>query len=140
MRPRRRRAAAPRQPFLAALPAQPRIDELIELAAVFAASLEATALRVVNLATVPMALVVLEPAWKPAEQRELARRTTQPALAGLEGEAPPRKLRVRWAYGTRMATIPKHKSVEDASPLADVVETETGSLTGSRRREAMASL
>jgi Zn-dependent peptidase ImmA (M78 family) len=113
----------PRQPFLAALPAQPRIDDVIELAAVFAASLEATAIRMVNLATIPMALVLLEPAWKPAEQRELARRATQPALAGLESESPPKKLRVRWAYGPRMATIPKHKSVDDASPLANVMET-----------------
>jgi hypothetical protein len=92
-------------------------------ARVFEASLEATAIRMVSLASVPMALVVLEPAWKPAEQRELARRATQPALAGLESEPPPKKLRVRWAYGPRMATIPKHKSVDDASPLATVLET-----------------
>jgi len=48
---------------------------------------------------------------------------TQPTLAGLEGEAPPRKLRVRWAYGPQTSTIPKHKSVDDASPLADVLQT-----------------
>ena len=113
----------PREPFLAALPARPSFDDVIELAATFAASLEATAIRVVSVATVPMALVVLEPAWKPAEQRELARRATQPALAGLEGGPPPKKLRVRWAYGPRMTTIPKHKSVDDASPLANVLET-----------------
>jgi Zn-dependent peptidase ImmA (M78 family) len=113
----------PRQPFLTSLPARPSFDDVIELAAGFAASLEATAIRMVTLASVPMALVVLEPAWKPAEQRELARRTTQPALAGLESEPPPKKLRVRWAYGPRMATIPKHKSVDDASPLATVLET-----------------
>jgi hypothetical protein len=93
------------------------------VAARFNASLEATAIRMVNLAAVPMALVVLEPAWKPAEQRELARRANQPALAGLESEPPPKKLRVRWAYGPRMSTIPRHKSVEDASPLAKIVET-----------------
>jgi Zn-dependent peptidase ImmA (M78 family) len=113
----------PREPFLAALPARPRINDVIELAAVFEASLEATALRMVNLAAVPMALIVLEPAWKPAEQRELARWATHPALAGLEGEAPSKKLRVRWAYGPKVATIPKHKSVDDASPLANVLET-----------------
>jgi Zn-dependent peptidase ImmA (M78 family) len=113
----------PREPFLAVLPAQPRIDDVINLAATFTASLEATAIRAVNLAGVPMALVVLEPAWKPAEQRELARRATQPALAGLDGGPPPKKLRVRWAYGPKMATIPKHKSVDDASPLAAVLET-----------------
>jgi Zn-dependent peptidase ImmA (M78 family) len=113
----------PRQSFLAALPAQPSFDDVIELAVVFKASLEATAIRMVSLASVPMALVVLEPAWKPAEQRELARRATQPALAGLESEPPPKKLRVWWAYGPRMATIPKHKSVDDASPLATVLET-----------------
>jgi Zn-dependent peptidase ImmA (M78 family) len=113
----------PRQPFLAALPAQPCLDDVIELAGVFDASLEATAIRMVRLASVPMALVVLEPAWKPAEQRELARRATQPALAGLEGEPPPKKLRVRWAYGPKIPIIPKHKSVDDASPLATVPET-----------------
>jgi Zn-dependent peptidase ImmA (M78 family) len=113
----------PRQPFLATLPAQPHIDDVIDLAATFAASLEATALRIVNLANVPMALVVLEPTWKPVEQRELARRATQPALAGLASKPPPKKLRVRWAYGPKMATIPKHKSVDDTSPLANVVET-----------------
>jgi Zn-dependent peptidase ImmA (M78 family) len=113
----------PRKPFLAVLPAQPDIDDVIELADVFDASLEATAIRIVNLATVPMALVVLEPAWKPAEQRELARRAIQPALAGLESETPPKKLRVRWAYGPRIATIPKHKSVDDTSSLANVLQT-----------------
>jgi len=113
----------PRQPFLAALPARPSFDDVIQLAAVFAASLEATAIRMVSLATVPMALVVLEPAWKPAEQRELARRATQPALAGLESGPPPKKLRVRWAYGPGMAAIPKHKSVDDLSPLAEVLKS-----------------
>jgi Zn-dependent peptidase ImmA (M78 family) len=113
----------PRQPFLAALPAQPSIDDVIDLATTFTASLEATALRIVNLVTVPMALVVLEPAWKPAEQRELVRRATQPALVGLERRPPPKKLRVRWAYGPKMATIPKHKSVDDASLLATVLDT-----------------
>jgi hypothetical protein len=70
-----------------------------------------------------MTLVVLEPAWKPIEQRELARRATQPALAGLEGEPPPKRLRMRWAHGPKMTTIPKHKSVDDLSPLAGVLET-----------------
>jgi Zn-dependent peptidase ImmA (M78 family) len=96
----------PRQLFLATLPAQPYIDDVLDLAATFTASLEATALRIVNLATVPMALVVLEPAWKPAEQRELVRWATQPALASLASKPPPKKLRVRWAYGPKMATIP----------------------------------
>jgi Zn-dependent peptidase ImmA (M78 family) len=113
----------PRKLFLAALPPQPCLDDVIELAAVFEASLEATAIRLVSLAAAPTALVVLEPAWKPVEQRELARRATQPALAGLEGELPPKRLRVRWAYGPKMTTIPKHKSVDDASPLATVLET-----------------
>jgi hypothetical protein len=120
----------PREPFLAALPAQPGIDDVITLAATFFASLEATAIRLVNLANVPMALVVLEPAWKPAEQRELARLATQPALAGLESGLPPKKLRVRWAYGPRMATIPKHKSVDGASLLATVLETGSVDYSG----------
>jgi Zn-dependent peptidase ImmA (M78 family) len=113
----------PRRPFLPALPPQPCLDDVIELAALFDASLEATAIRVVNLTAAPMALVVLEPAWKPAEQRELARRATQPALAGLEGKLPPKRLRVRWAYGPTMTTIPKHKSIDDTTPLAAVLET-----------------
>jgi Zn-dependent peptidase ImmA (M78 family) len=113
----------PRKPFLAALPAQPQIEDVIELAEAFDASLEATAIRMVNLAASPMAVVVLQPAWKPAEQRDIARRPIQPTLAGLEGEVPPRKLRVRWAYGPRISTIPKHKSVDDASPLANVLQT-----------------
>jgi IrrE N-terminal-like domain len=113
----------PRRPFLAALPPQPCLDDVIELAAVFDASLEATAIRMVNLTAAAMALVVLEPAWKPAEQRELARRATQPALAGLEGQLPPKRLRVRWAYGPKLTTIPKHKSIDDTTPLATVLET-----------------
>jgi Zn-dependent peptidase ImmA (M78 family) len=113
----------PRKPFLAALPADPDLDDVIVLAEMFEASLEATAIRIVNLTAAPMALVVLEPAWKPAEQQELAWRATQPALAGLESEPPPKKLRVRWAYGPQMATIPRHKSVDDASPLANVLQT-----------------
>jgi Zn-dependent peptidase ImmA (M78 family) len=113
----------PHKPFLAALPAEPDLDDVIELAEMFDASLEATAIRTVNLTAAPMALIVLEPAWKPAEQQELAWRATQPTLAGLESEPPPKKLRVRWAYGPQMPTIPKHKSVDDASPLANLLQT-----------------
>lgn len=120
----------PRQSFLAALPGEPQIDDVIELADLFEASLEATAIRMVNLASLPMAVVVLEPAWKPAEQRELIRRAAQPSFAGLEPEQLPKKLRVRWAYGPRMVTVPKHKSVSEATPLANVLETGSAEYQG----------
>jgi Zn-dependent peptidase ImmA (M78 family) len=120
----------PRQSFLAALPVEPQIDDIIELAALFDASLEATAIRMVNLAPIRLAVVVLESAWKPAEERELIRRADQPSLAGLEPAPPSKKLRVRWAYGPRMTTIPKHKSVSEATPLAKVLETGSADYRG----------
>ncbi len=107
--------------FRAACPDAPTMDDVLDLASTFEASAEATAIRVVTLAAVPMAMVVLEPRLKPAELKVAARRRSQPTFPGMDdGVDPQPKLRVQRSYGRGLRFIPKHKSVDDLSPLADV--------------------
>jgi Zn-dependent peptidase ImmA (M78 family) len=112
----------PRVAFMNACPDLPDMDDVLELARLFNASAEATALRVVTLSTIPSAMVVLEPRLKPAEIRQMARRQSQPTLPGLpaEDEIVPR-LRVQKSLGHKLPFIPKHKSISDSTPFADVL-------------------
>jgi Zn-dependent peptidase ImmA (M78 family) len=111
----------PRDAFMSACPARPDMDDVLDLAEWFNASAEATALRVVTLSTVPAAMTVLEPKLKPVEIRQMARRQSQPTLPGLAAEVPivPR-LRVQKSLGHELPFIPKHKSIDDSTPLGDV--------------------
>jgi hypothetical protein len=120
----------PRERFVATCPPRPTMDDVLRLAATFEASAEATALRAVTLAPVPAAMVVLEPSLKPAELRTLAR-YGQPALPGMaEGFAPMPRLRVQKSMGKSVPFIAKHKSVDDASPLAAVLSGENVDYVG----------
>lgn len=121
----------PRDAFTSACPTCPDMDDVLELAALFDASAEATALRVVTLSTVPTAMIVLEPKLKPVEIRQMARRESQPTLPGLPEEAPiaPR-LRVQKSLGRELPFIPKHKSIDDSAPLADVLTEDSVDYVG----------
>jgi Zn-dependent peptidase ImmA (M78 family) len=121
----------PREPFLRICPPVPTMDQILELAEVFRASAEATAYRAAALSSVPMAVAVLEPALKPAELRRLAKRQVQPALPGMEEPAPsvPR-LRVQSSYGKGGLFIPKHKSIDESTPLGEVLTEETVDYVG----------
>jgi len=134
----------PRDAFTDACPARPGMDDVLDLADRFDASAEATALRVVTLATVPAAMVVLEPQLKPVELKQLRRRQSQPTLPGLPAEdaiAP--RLRVQKRLGHQLPFIPKHKSIDDSTPLADILTDdrvdyvgETGLIAGRFRVSA----
>ena len=72
----------------------------------YQASIQATALRSVDLAATPAMLVVLEYGHKPAER-------------GLEARRPP-KLRVTWAHSAGRWPYPlRYKSVDEGSAIAN---------------------
>jgi Zn-dependent peptidase ImmA (M78 family) len=121
----------PRAAFIDACPPRPDMDDVLELAEVFDASAEATALRMVALATVPAAMIVLEPSLKPADLTHIARRQSQRTLPGLPHEDPiaPR-LRVQKSLGHELPFIPRYKSIDDSTPLADVLSDGTADYVG----------
>lgn len=115
----------PRAAFVQACPTRPDMDDVLGLAQLFEASAEATALRVVTLSPLPAAMVVLEPQLKPVEARRIARVQSQPTLPGLPAEEPiiPR-LRVQKRLARGLPFIPKHKSVDDSTPLAAILDED----------------
>lgn len=121
----------PQAAFIAACPAHPDMDDVLKLAGIFEASAEATALRVVALSAIPAAMIVLEPGLKPAELTRIARRQPQPVLPGFPPEDPitPR-LRVQKSLGHQLPFIPRHKSVGESTPLANVLAERTADYVG----------
>lgn len=95
----------PRRFFVRSLrDARPGLDGVEDLASEYDASIEATALRVSDLAEVPTALIVLRVGHKPAER-------------GQEDTCEP-KLRVAWSHAQGdWPYIPRHKSADDDSPF-----------------------
>jgi Zn-dependent peptidase ImmA (M78 family) len=82
-----------------------------ELASLYEASIEATALRTVDLGPGPGMLLVFRVAHKPSEE-------------GREEECEP-KLRLSWAHGHGgWPYMPKHKSADDGSPFMRAYEGE----------------
>src|SRR6266581_6835813 len=112
----------PRAAFIADCPSHPDMDDVLRLAEAFEASAEATALRIVTLSAIPAAMIVLEPSLKPAELTRIARRQSEQTLPGFRLADPitPR-LRVQKSLGHQLAFIPRHKSIGDSTPLADVL-------------------
>jgi Zn-dependent peptidase ImmA (M78 family) len=112
----------PRAAFIAACPLHPDMDDVLRLAEIFEASAEATARRIVTLSATPAAVIVLEPTLKPAELARIARRQSEPTLPGFRPAEPitPR-LRVQKSLSHQVAFIPRHKSIGDSTPLADVL-------------------
>lgn len=107
--------------------ARPGLDGVEELAPVYRASIEASALRAVDLADEPAMLVVLRMAHKPAER-------------GREDRCEP-KLRLAWAHGQGdWPYMLRHKSADGDSPFmrayqGEVVDevSELGELAGADR-------
>lgn len=86
------------------LDADPGLDGVEELASLYEASIEATALRAVDLGAGPAMLLVFRVAHKPSED-------------GREAECEP-KLRLSWAHGQGgWPYMRKHKSADDGSPF-----------------------
>src|SRR6266550_1543742 len=101
------------------------LGTVIELAAVFESTIEATALRVAALCRGPAAVVVLEPGWRQAEEAEMRRRGRRPAPAASHQPPIPKKLRVRWSASHHgFPVIPRNKSIDDATPLADILDRQ----------------
>jgi len=124
----------PRRFFLSDLrDAGPGLDGVEALAADYEASIEATALRAVDLAPRRAMLLVLRVGHKPSEQ-------------GREDECEPR-LRLSWAHGQgNWPYMPKHKSADDGSPFMRAYEGEVidevgtlGELAGSDGGRVMIS-
>lgn len=91
--------------------AGPGMEGVESLAPLYDASIEATALRAVDLDAGPAMLIVLRPGHKPSER-------------GREDERPP-KLRLSWAHGQGpWPFLPKDKSVGDRSPFMRAHEGE----------------
>ncbi len=73
----------------------------------------------------PAAVVVLEPGWRQAEEAEMRRRGRRPAPAASHQPSIPKKLRVRWsASHGGFPVIPRNKSIDDATPLADILDRQ----------------
>ena len=115
----------PRSEVRRRLPRRIELATVIELAGIFQATIEATALRAAALCRRPTAVVVLEPGWRKAEEAEMRRRSrTQLATSR---DRPPilKKLRVRWSASyAGFPVIPRNKSVGDATPLADILDRQ----------------
>src|SRR5258708_5379239 len=77
------------------------LDAVVDLAALFEATIEATALRVAALCGRPAAVAVLEPGWRKSEEAEMSRRARVPGAMGIDPVPIPKRLRVRWAASYR---------------------------------------
>lgn len=89
----------------------------------YEASREATAIRLIGTDFYPCALIVLDYSHKPAEKDQIEASKYQQSL--FPCEPPPMRLRVQYSVrGTHFsAYIPKHKSIEESSPLYEVSVT-----------------
>jgi len=114
----------PETAFRATCPDQVTMDDVLRLADDFQASAEATALRAVALSPTPLAMVVLEMALKPAEQKALSARRPEPSILGFDSPKATPRLRVAKSYARGMRYLPSHKSVGDATPLASVLDND----------------
>lgn len=99
------------------------LTSLKDLSTRYEASPEATAIRMMRIAQCPCALVVLDYTHKPAEVRQMEAAKYQLSLFddGSPG-APPTRLRVQYCIPSKQFSefIPKHKSIDESSPLHDV--------------------
>ncbi len=117
----------PRTPFIELCPRQPTMDDVLDLVAEFDASTEATALRVVTLSAGPAAMVVLEPQLKPVEIKQVPCRQARPTT---DDKAIRPRLRVQKSLSHGLPFIPRHKSIDDSTPLAAVLSDEVVDYTG----------
>ena len=102
------------------------LESLRKLSKRYEVSLEATAIRMIGTDLYPCALMVLDYSHKPIEKDKIEESKYQPSLFGdYFLEPPPMKLRVQYFVRAKhfSAYIPKHKSIEESSPLYDVSVT-----------------
>jgi Zn-dependent peptidase ImmA (M78 family) len=112
----------PRAELRPRLPRQVDLDAVIELASLFEATIEATALRVAALSGRPAAVVVLEPGWRKSEEAHMRHHGNRLAPARPDQPPIPQKLRVKWSASHHgFPVVPRNKSVGDTTPLADIL-------------------
>ena len=102
------------------------LRSLRKLSKLYEVSLEATAIRMITTDFYPCALIVLDYSHKPAEKEEIEASKYQQSLFREDPwDPPPMRLRVQYfVRGTHFsAYIPKHKSIEESSPLYEVSVT-----------------
>ena len=102
------------------------LKSLQKLSKLYEVSLEATAIRMITTDFYPCALIVLDYSHKPAEKDEIETSKYQQSLFRENPwESPPMRLRVQYfVRGMHFSTyIPKHKSIEETSPLYEVSVT-----------------
>ena len=102
------------------------LKSLQKLSKLYEVSLEATAIRMITTDFYPCALIVLDYNHKPVEKDEIeASRYQQSLFRDDPWEPPSMRLRVQYfVRGTHFpAYIPKHKSIEESSPLYEVSVT-----------------
>ena len=102
------------------------LKSLQKLSELYEVSLEATAIRMIKTDFYPCALIVLDYSHKPAEKDQIeASKYQQSLLCDDPWEPPPMRLRVQYfVRGTHFSFyIPKHKSIEESSPLYEVSVT-----------------
>ena len=99
------------------------LNSLRKLSKLYEVSLEATAIRMITMDLYPFGLIVLDYSHKPAEKEKIETSKYQQSL--FPCEPPPMRLRVQYfVRGTHFsAYIPKHKSIEESSPLYEVSVT-----------------
>ena len=102
------------------------LKSLQKLSKLYEVSLEAAAIRMITTDFYPCALIVLDYSHKPAEKDKIEASKYQQSLFRDEPwDPPPMRLRVQYfVRGTHFsAYIPKHKSIEESSPLYEVSVT-----------------
>lgn len=111
----------PRRDVLAQMPNDLTVPEIMKRAEMFGATIEATGRRFVELSERPAALVVLEPGWTSAEERELDRRRFTTGMLSIQPPIP-KRLRVKWAVTAKgMPKIHRNKSVDLDTELGDIL-------------------
>lgn len=102
------------------------LKSLERLSKRYNASLEATAIRMITTNFDSCALMVLGYSHKPSELRQIKNAKNQPNLfSDCPWLPPPMKLRVQYFVPSKyfFSFVPKHKSIEESSPLHEVSVT-----------------
>ena len=102
------------------------LKSLMKLSKRYKASLEATAIRMITTNFDSCALMVLGYSHKPSELHQIENAKNQPNLfSDCPWLLPPMKLRVQYFVPSKyfFTYIPKHKSIEESSPLYEVSVT-----------------
>ena len=103
------------------------LESLRKLSNRYETSLEATAIRMIGTDLYPCALMVLDYSHKPIEIDKIEASKYQHSLFGdYPLELPSMKLRVQYSVRAKHFSnyIPKHRSIEESSPLYDVSVTQ----------------